>query len=252
MAPACASSSWFPSSVNVEPSLASSFRKEALTTRSKSHYCSMKKKVSFAPAKRCSIDQPTLTESLEAPAHHSEAVFSELWYQPNEFARFHRQVQRGAQTIQTVSSMASFLQSLEDCHTVTAILLEEVHIPNTDVQWEAQEIMRWKQISKQLQDVPLEVLTRWCDTPFRGLEKYASKQLRHTKASTRRKMIRDLDLQGYNKSQNDEENNNQETLRTVFSVEELAERLQRRSQTSRFFARLMGMADAAVAVRESC
>lgn len=162
--------------------------------------------------------------------HSQEMSVSDLWYGQRDFARFQRQAQHDAAAIQWNSEAKFHLDALTESHTIVCRLANQIRKLN-EKQGDCRdkEAFLWSQIFQRI-EVPETGLVQWCLTSFRGLERFASSHIRHSKSSARRKMWRELELQDS-------------------SPEDLAVRMQRRSQTSRLFARMVGLADELAARR---
>ena len=187
-----------------------------------------------------------LTSFVDPPIIHSQAWVSDLWYESQDFERFHYQAQLEAATIQWTPEKKWYLDALNESHSIAARL--SAKITKASKKHKNEEAFLWSRIFQRI-DVPETGLAQWCFTPYRGLERHASLQLRHSKFSARIKMrnelLRSPAIVGCESSSLEEDDavDTTSTINRFVSPDELATRIQRRSQASRLFARMLGMAD---------
>lgn len=191
--------------------------------------------------KRKSVTFPSrkgLERHQEAPECFSTTCASDLWYQPEDFARFRCLAQLEASSTCLTEEASQYLELLEQSISIAAHLAQEVCKYRKRGHREA---VLWDRIFQRL-DMRYTGLTHWClESPYRGLECLASKPLRRAKYSTRKHMIRELSrTTDYYAAPTVAPRTHK---RRSLSPEELAEKLEQRSQFSRLFARMVGIAD---------
>ncbi len=195
----------------------SNFDKPKLLKRSKRRL----RNVSFASSEERVYD---------APESHCEASISDLWFTNFDFQRFLKTAQQEAKTIR-IGDDEDYLTGVDQSHSIAIRLAESV---NKNIRDET----LLNRIFKRL-DMKNTGLAKWClETQHRGLERIASKQLRHAKHFIRRELK--------NIIRYEEDDTTMSSGRAVFSKkspEELAHALQLQTKEARLFARMMGLAD---------
>ena len=196
------------------------------------------KRVSFAPTE--------LLESVQdTPAEHYIVPISDIWFTASEMKSFRFLAQLQALSCREEAAAAAAagdgslshpLLALEESHSTVLRLAAHLRKRRTPKRDQNEEAFLWNQIHQRV-DAKLENgVVQWSFTNHRGLESHSSILVRRHKWSTRRKM-RDEVL-----SQSSREVQEIKT-RAPLSWDELAGRLERRSQASRLFARLVGQSD---------
>ncbi len=198
-----------------------------------------RKHVSFPIEEKIKSYQEDVPRAAEC--HSTTAHVSDLWYRPHDFARFRCMAQLEASTIQWNQESCAFLELLEHSFSIVDRLADEVCKYRKRGHKEA---ALWDRIFQRL-DIKETGLTQWCLlTEYRGLECLASKPMRHAKLDTRRSMKRETRrLESSCYASTSSHHPAGASKRRSLSADELAEKLQRRSQRSRLFARMIGVAD---------
>ena len=187
-----------------------------------------------------------LQQSQDAPDCHSETCSTELWHSHFDFQRFLKSAHQEAKTI-LISDDEEYLNGVDQSHAIAIRLAESV---NKNIKDET----LLSRISARL-DMNNTGLAKWCqETPHRGLERIASKQLRHSKHYIRRE-IKGLVLSS--KGEDDAisvvsygststSGTGKSSVRgraKHLAADSLAQRYEQRTKESRLFARMMGLAD---------
>lgn len=169
----------------------------------------------------------------EAPDSHCDTAVTDLWFTQFDFQRFLKTAQQEAKTIR-IGDDEDYLIGVDQTHSIALRLAESV---NKNVQDET----LLNRIAKRL-DMKNTGMAKWClETPHRGLERIASKQLRHSKQFIRKALKtillpKDDDTISSGRSASS-------ASRTKQSPEDLAHELQLQTKESRLFARMVGLAD---------
>jgi hypothetical protein len=226
-----------------ERSRTSSFEKPVVSKSNTKKSTRRSKHISFSKQ---------LEQVVAAPESHSDANVNDLWLSHFDFQRFLKSAQQEAKTIR-ISDDEDYLIGMDQSHSIAIQLAESVNKNFKD-----ETLLN--RISTRL-DMKNTGLANWClETPHRGLERIASKQLRHSKHYVRRE-IKALVLSA--KGDNDDaisvascgSASTTGTGRTEggskkqLTPEMLAQRYEQRTKESRLFARMMGLADELAAQR---
>lgn len=197
-----------------------------------------------------------------APACHSESVATDLWHSQFDFQRFLKSAQQEAKTIR-ISDDEEFLNGVDKSHSIAIRLAESINKNLKDT-------TLLNRISTRL-DMKNTGLAKWCmETPHRGLERIASKQLRHSKHYIR-KEIKGLVLLSAKKEGDDDDaisvvsygsastsgtgrsssssRRRSSKNKQLTTPEKLAQQYEQRTKESGLFARMMGLADELAAQR---
>lgn len=165
-----------------------------------------------------------------APASHSDASVSELWFTQFDFQRFLKTAQQEAKTIR-IGDDEEYLTGVDQSHSIAIRLAESV---NKNIRDETLV----NRIFKRL-DMKNTGLAKWClETPHRGLERIASKQLRHAKHYIRREVKNII----FPKVE-DATTSGRSAWSKTTTPEQLAYALQVQTKEARLFARMVGLAD---------
>jgi hypothetical protein len=152
-------------------SRSSSFEKAGFRKRSTLKR-KQKKAVSFPEA-------ATLETHHRAPREHSDVTAEELWFTPCDFQRFTKTVQQESKTIRLAEE--DLLNGVDQSHSIAIRLAESVNKNGHD------EKLSMKVFDRL--DMRNSGLAEWCREPdVRGLERMASKQLRHAKHFVRKEL----------------------------------------------------------------
>jgi len=190
-----------------------------------------KPKISFASSKK-------LERHYAPTTQHSDVTTEELWFTPYDFQRFNKTVQQEAKTVRLAEE--DLLQGFDQSHAIAIHLAESV-------KKNAHDERLSRKVFNRL-DMRHSGLAIWCCTSHdvRGLEKFASKQLRNSKHFVRKELKKavlwnDVD-------EDDPQPFHQRDLaRRLRPIDPSSERLAQISQgitrESRLFARMMGLAD---------
>jgi hypothetical protein len=202
----------------------SSFEKPASRKRS-SH--KRKQKVTFAGA-------TGIETRHDAPKAHCEVTSEDLWFTQFDFHRFTKTVQQEAKTVRLAEE--ELLNGVDQSHSIAIRLAESV---NKNAQDEKISMKVFNRL-----DMRNSGLADWCMGPdVRGLERLASKQLRHSKHFVRHELkkivLGDDDCIASLKSEQPRRSNRKQNA----AAETLAIKYQGITRESRLFARMMGLAD---------
>lgn len=186
-----------------------------------------KRKVTFEKTRR-------LASYYDAPYEHSQVFVEDLWFTQLDFQRFVKTAQQEARTIRLAEE--ELLKGVEQSHAIAIRLAESV---NKNAQDERLSMKVYNRL-----DMRNSGLADWCLEPeCRGLERLASKQLRHAKHYIR-KELRSLVL-----CKEDEDGgtnwitSSRSALKQQSGADQLAVQYQTVARESRLFARMMGLAD---------
>lgn len=213
-------------------------RKQERGLTPNSYNIERKPKISFAPAKK-------LERHYEPAGQHSDVTTEELWFTPYDFQRFNKTVQQEAKTVRLAEE--DLLLGFDQSHAIAIHLAESV-------KKNAHDERLSRKVFNRL-DMRHSGLAIWCCTSHdvRGLEKFASKQLRNSKHFVRKELRKAV-------LWDDVDEDDVETLHPRDPARQLrpsnpiqrtaddaSERLAQISQgitrESRLFARMMGLAD---------
>jgi hypothetical protein len=195
-------------------------------------------KISFAPAK-------TLERHHKPSGQYSDVTTEELWFTPYDFQRFNKTVQQEAKTVRLAEE--DLLQGFDQSHAIAIHLAESV-------KKNAHDERLSRKVFNRL-DMRHSGLAVWCCTSHdvRGLEKFASKQLRNSKHFVRKELRKVVlwdcvdDYDAETMHQNDPSrlvrSSNLSQRTTAERAKMLAQTSQGITRESRLFARMMGLAD---------
>jgi hypothetical protein len=171
-----------------------------------------------------------IDQVYEAPESHCDASVTDLWFTPFDFQRFLKTAQQEAKTIR-IGDDEEYLIGVDQTHSIALRLSESVNLNLKD-----ETLLN--RIFKRL-DMKNTGMAKWClETPHRGLERIASKQLRHSKQFIR-KAVKAIILP----KDDDTISSGRSSSSRAKSPEELANAVQLQTKESRLFARMVGLAD---------